>query len=119
MKEEWQQLALTAQDCARGYTGCLLGDPIGCGGVRVDKENRIGEVWALFSPLVKALPLSLFRIASRGLAEVIEEENLVLVWSIVDPRNDAAVRFVRHLGFERHLRLCPTQDLFEKRTGGR
>jgi hypothetical protein len=52
------------------------------------------------------------------LNEVIAEEKLKLVWSIIDPNNETAVRFIRHLGFERHLRLTSFQDLYEKRTGG-
>jgi hypothetical protein len=118
VSEEWRQLALTAQELGCGYTACLLGDPIACAGMRIDAADRTGEAWSLFSPVIKAMPLSLFRIVSKGLNEVIAEEKLKLVWSIIDPNNETAVRFIRHLGFERHLRLTSFQDLYEKHIGG-
>ena len=111
VSDEWQQLALEAQEEGRGYTACLMGDPIGCAGVRVHANNS-GEAWALFSPLIKKLPLSLFRAVSKGLNEIIAEEKLTKVWSIVDPKDEAACRFMTHLGFG------VAKHLYEREIGG-
>jgi hypothetical protein len=104
VSEEWQELALTAQEHGRGYTACLRGDPIGAAGVRV-LNSTTGEAWALFSPRIKTLPFSLYRSVSKGLNEIIAEEKLKKVWALVNPDDEAALRFMQHLGFamSRHL----------------
>jgi len=95
---EWIDLAEEAQEGGRGYTACLLGDPIGAAGVRVH-GNGIGEAWALFSPLLKTMPKALFKNVSKGLNEIIVEEKLKKIWALVDPEDEIAQRFIERLGF--------------------
>lgn len=96
--KEWLELAEAAQENGRGYTACLLGDPIGAAGVRLHAQG-IGEAWALFSPLIKAMPKSLFKSVSKGLNEIIAEEKLTKIWALVDPEDETAQQFMEHLGF--------------------
>lgn len=98
VSDEWQELALRAQDEGRGYTACLEGDPIGCAGVRVINPG-VGEAWALFSPLIRTMPKTLFKAVRTGLDEIIAEEKLKKLVSIVDMEDKAALRFMAHLGF--------------------
>lgn len=95
---EWIELAETAQEHGRGYTACLLGDPIGCAGIRVH-GNGIGEAWALFSPLLKTMPKALFKNVRHGMLEIIAEEKLKTVWALVDPEDETAQQFMERLGF--------------------
>jgi hypothetical protein len=97
-----------AQENGRAYTACILGQPVACAGMYLHGKG-IGETWTLFSPVMKTLPLALFRIVSKTLNEVITEEKLNRVWAMVDPADPAAVRFVEHLGFGM------TKHLYEKR----
>lgn len=45
--------------------------------------------------------------------EIIAEEKLVKIWAIVDPNDQAAVRFMQHLGFGL------AKHVYEKKIGGR
>lgn len=106
--EDWQMgLYLAAERSGRGYTACLLGDPIGCAGVWIDGKE--GRVFAEFSPLIKAMPVQLYKAVKKGLAEIIEETRPECFYTLVDPKDPAAVRFMTHLGF------TPGMQMYEKR----
>ena len=104
VSEEMMILAECAERTGRGYTGCLLGDPVGCAGVAIQRAG-MGECWALFSPIIKTMPLSLFRAVKKGLDEIILESRLTTLYAVVEPTDKSAARFMEHLGFEmkKHL----------------
>lgn len=101
---EIMRLAVIAENESVAKTLCVLGDPVGCAGVRFNDDARIGEAWALFSPVVKRMPLGLFRAVTNGMREVIAQHRLDSIIAIVDPKDLAAQRFMEHLGFPRERR---------------
>jgi hypothetical protein len=99
-------LAQAAERSGRGYTACLMGDPIGCAGVWM--HGKDGQVFSYFSPLLKRMPVQLFKAAKRGLAEVIEELKPESLYARIDENDQAAVRFITRLGFD------PTHRIYER-----
>lgn len=99
-------LALESERSGRGYTACLLGDPIGCAGVWL--HGKEGQVWALFSPLIKTMPVQLYKACKKGLDEVITEIQPTLLYARVDEADAQAARFMKRLGF------APTHRLYER-----
>lgn len=63
------------------------------------QQAGIGEVWSIFSPLVKCLPKQMFRECKRLLAEVIEKEKPKKLYTIINEDDLVAARFVKHLLF--------------------
>lgn len=102
-------LAEQAQRAGHAFTACLLGDPIGAAGVAIMDGNQ-GQAWALFTPLIKTLPLGLYRAVSKGLREVIVETRLRKIYAVIDPEDEKAQRFMEHLGF-RMQRLLYERNL--------
>lgn len=93
------QRAIEAENRDSAFTVCLLGDPIGCGGVTMYGEK--GEMWGLFSPLIKAMPVALFRATRDCLNRIIEERKPKELFSCADLKNEKSQRFLRHLGFKK------------------
>jgi len=82
------------------FTGCLLGDPVGCAGVMIDDEN-IGWGWSFFTPLLKtAVKIQLLRTVRRLIDEVIIESGVKEIRVIVEPTDAKAVQFAAWLGFD-------------------
>ena len=108
--ESMKRLAAIAEDRGWAWTACLLGTPVGAAGVAIEpapkgERPERGEAWALFSPVVKTMPISLYKAVSKGLAEVKAETRVKYIAAIVEPGDAAAGRFMRHLGFNlaKHL----------------
>lgn len=104
VSDEMKALATMAQTQGRGFTGCILGEPVGCAGIVVQRAG-MGEAWALFSPILKTMPLSLYRAVKRGMDEIVLEMHLTKLYAVVEPGDERAANFMRHLGFEmkKHL----------------
>lgn len=96
-------LAYAAERSGKAFTGCLLGDPVGCAGVWM--HGTEGQVWTLFSPLIKQMPVALCKEVRRRLKEVIEELQPTLLYARIDTNDEQAVRFIERLGFEAGHRL--------------
>jgi len=102
-----RQLALVGQNAGHAFTACALGRPIGAAGVTLQIAGR-GQAWAIFSPLIRNRPVSLFRAVKHGLEEIIAETKVKKLYAVVDQDDEAAKRFMTHLGF--HVK----QHLFER-----
>lgn len=97
---EMIELAEWGEIGGRGFTACISGNPIGAAGIVVHREG-MGEAWALFSPVIKRFPKSLFIAVKKGLEEIIEErQDLITLVSIVQGDDRQAVNFLKHLLFE-------------------
>jgi len=82
------------------YTACLLGTPIGAAGMCF-KEANTAELWAMFTPLFKSMPITLYRAVREKYAEAMSKApELERIYAIVDPRDETAIRFVQHLGLK-------------------
>jgi len=101
--ENIMELGKIAERLGWAKTGMLCGDPVGAAGVTIKSDfpgqAPRGEVWALFSPIVKCMPKSLYVAAMRGLAEVKKETGITQMWALCQPQDEAAARFLQHLGF--------------------
>lgn len=89
----------------RAATLCLGSVPIACAGVRI-VSHRVGEAWAIFSPLSKRFPVGLFKAVSSGLEKIIADlrSEMDRLIALVDPKDEAAQRFMEHLGFPKEER---------------
>lgn len=75
------------------------GEIVFCCGVHF-RWGGLGELWATYSPIAARYPLVLRY--TRGLIGVLfREHGYRRLQAAVDPRFEAAVRFIEHLGFER------------------
>ena len=97
-------LGRIAESYGWAKTGMLCGDPVGAAGVAIRREHAsqkigTGEVWALFSPVIKTLPKALYKATALGLAEVKRETGVMDMWALCLPGDQAAARFLEHLGF--------------------
>jgi len=91
--------AIAAKVEKHAFTGCLLGDPVGCAGVYVD-ELGIGWAWTEFTPLLKAAcKIQLARTVKRLLDEVALEVPIRTIRIEVDPLDNKAMQFAKWLGF--------------------
>lgn len=97
--------ALLAEMKSTATTMCMGSVPIACAGVRI-VSHRVGEAWAMFSPLSKRFPVGLFKAVSRGLEKIIAEHRSEMdrLIALVDTKDDAAQRFMEHLGFPKEER---------------
>ena len=96
---EMLELGRSAEQTGRGFTACLLGNPIGAAGVAIQRPG-LGEAWALFSPLIRSRKLELYRAVASGLKEIIQETRIKKIYAVIQPNDEAAVRFIEHLGFK-------------------
>jgi hypothetical protein len=94
-----KKLAQFCDTSGYGYTACLDGVPVGAAGIVLHNDG-IAEAWALFSPAVKAFPVSLYRSVVAGFAEAREKAGkLETIFSFIDPNDDTAARFIKRCGF--------------------
>lgn len=92
--------AVIAERYAYAKTVCLLGDPIGCGGV-TPFEDGTAETWAVFSPLITGYPKAVFKACRDGIKKSIEEFKLdpKMIYAAADPDDLTAHEFLERLGF--------------------
>jgi hypothetical protein len=90
-------LAEIAEGRGWAWTAMLLGDPVGAAGVAITGDR--GEAWAVFSPLIKTMPVALYKAVAKGLAEIKAEVPVRLIVATADAQDAQAARFLRHLGF--------------------
>lgn len=93
------QTAIKAESRDDAFTVCLRGDPIGCGGVTMTDGN--GEMWGLFSPVIKTMPVALFRATRDCLNRIVEKQKPKELFSCADIIDDKSRRFLEHLGFSK------------------
>lgn len=84
---------------AYAKTVCLLGDPMGCGGI-TPFEDGSAEAWALFSPLSKCFGKAMFKACKQGILEAERELNPTVLFARADLEDEAAQRFLQHLGYK-------------------
>jgi hypothetical protein len=90
--------AVAHERIAFARTVCLMGDPIGAGGITM--HDDIGETWALFSPLVLQFPKALFKACKAGIAGAVEKFNPQVILSFVHKDDLTAQRFIERLGYK-------------------
>jgi hypothetical protein len=98
VSEDMLRLAEIAESRAWAWTAMLLGQPVGAAGVAIS-DGR-GEAWALFSPVIKTLPVGLYKAVGQGLAEIKAESGVSLIVATVAAEDAQAGRFLKHLGFD-------------------
>lgn len=91
--------AVKYERIAYARTVCLLGDPIGCGGV-TPFEDGSAETWALFSPLIKVFPKAMFRACRDGIEAALKEFQPERLFACIDPNDLVAQRFMERLGYK-------------------
>lgn len=96
--DDMMALALAAERSGRAYTACLVGDPIGAAGVWMHGQE--GQVWTLFSPLIKRQPVQLYKLVREKLEEVTNEFKPRLLYARCIRTDPQAVRFLQRLGFD-------------------
>ena len=84
---------------AHARTVCLLGDPIGAGGI-TPFEDGSAEAWAIFSPLSKHYAKAMFQACKQGIVEAEAELNPHVLFARADLEDEAAQRFLEHLGYK-------------------
>lgn len=105
---EIMERALAAEKYGDGFTACLYGDPIGAAGLSMHDDN-VGELWAMFSPLIKTMPVSLYKLSKQKLADVIVKHKPKEIWARACPEDEAAQRFLEHLGFRMEMFMYVTR----------
>lgn len=96
--ESMIKLAEYAAENGFSYTACLLGTPIGAAGMCL-KEANTAELWAMFTPMFKSMPVTLYRAVIEKFAETRAKIGpLEKLYAIVDPGDEAAIRFVKRIG---------------------
>jgi hypothetical protein len=72
---------------------------IGCGGIGL-YWSGVGEAWLILSDKVSQYPFSLHRIVCKALEDIIREEHLHRVQTVVPYGHARARKWIERLGFE-------------------
>lgn len=82
-----------------GFTACVLGDPVGAAGLYLH-ECSVAEAWMIISPFLKQrFAKTMYKLVKNGLEEKIKQTGVKRVIAYVDPDDETAIRFIKHLGF--------------------
>jgi hypothetical protein len=100
--EAMLEIGELAQDCS-GYalTACYLGQPIGAGGIVVQRPG-VADAWTLFTPMLKTLPFFLHRTVKIELCTVIKKFNLRRIQCTIEMTDEShtACKWAKSLGFQ-------------------
>ena len=80
------------------FTGISEEGIIACGGVLVLWKG-VGEAWVITSPLVNLYPLTFAKIVKRKLKQIIIDNNLERVQTVVDKEHIISREWVKWMGF--------------------
>lgn len=103
--EPMVDVAQYAETCGWSYTACVCGIKVGCAGIMIER-NGIGQLWAVFSPLIKGMRFQLFKECRRLLLENLREHRSEIdcLYALVDIGDEQAERFVKHLHKAFHVK---------------
>ena len=97
--QDWETAVKGWKDGGPGYTLLIDEKVVGCGGV-VLTQWQCGEAWTLFSTLFFKHYRTAYKAIKKNLENIIEDENLRRVQSLIHPEHEEAKRFIIHLGFQ-------------------
>jgi hypothetical protein len=107
------EVAEYAEHHGWSYTGCVCGIKIGCAGIAMER-NGVGQLWAVFSPMIKNMRFQLFRECRRLLLKNIADhrDEIEVLYALVDDGDEQAENFVRHLHKDFKLKRRQYELLF-------
>lgn len=97
--QNWEEAIEGWEKGGPAYTLFNDREPILCGGIVLMGWQR-GEAWLLLSSLFYGHVLTSYKAVKRGFADIVSRETLRRVQALVNPKHEAAIRFIEHLGFE-------------------
>ena len=100
--EPMLEIGELAQDCSStALTACYLGQPIGAGGIVMQRPG-VADAWTLLSPVLKSFPVFLHREVKRQLAVVIKRYSLRRIQCTIETTDDphTACKWAKSLGFQ-------------------
>ncbi len=95
-----------------GFAGLKNGEVVACAGVML-LWDRVGEAWAVTSPLVHEYASYFHKATKDHLAKIINQYRLERVQAFVDKEHKVAMKWAERLGFEQEGEM---RKFFQGRT---